>query len=64
MARDILADALVRVPNVVGHVHDEIVTEGETSVDEVVKIMCDGPPWAKGLPLAAEGFRTDRYRKG
>jgi DNA polymerase len=64
VARDILADALVRVPNVVAHVHDEIVVEGLVPVEDVVSLMCDGPSWAAGLPLDAEGFQTYRYRKG
>lgn len=68
VARDILADALVRLEargyRVVAHVHDEILVEGTTDVDEIAKVMCDLPAWAKGLPMAAEGEIMTRYRKG
>lgn len=66
-ARDLLAEALIRmdaagVP-VVAHVHDEIVAETEDS-EIVVKLMTENPRWATGLPIGAEGFVTERYRKG
>jgi DNA polymerase len=69
VARDILAEALVRLEErrgypVVGHVHDEILVEGEHDVDTVAKIMCEPPIWAAGLPIDGEGFVCDRYRKG
>lgn len=70
VARDILSEALVRLNSlglpVVGHVHDEILVEhvGPRSVDRISKLMCVQPTWAEGLPLAAEGFTTNRYRKG
>ena len=48
---------------VVGHVHDELMVEG-SGLEEVTKIAVEQPEWAKGLPLAAEGFMTSRYRKG
>ena len=66
IARDILAEALVRLEDggfeVVGHVHDECLVEGG-SVDEVVRIMTDPPGWAAGLPIDASGFVCARYRK-
>ena len=48
-------------------VHDELITEtpddeGWTHED-LAEIMSDGPAWAEGLPLAAAGFETHRYRK-
>lgn len=68
IARDILAEALVRLQDsgysVVAHVHDEAVLDGAPAVDDVVKIMCDLPEWAVNMPIAAEGFISDRYRKG
>jgi DNA polymerase bacteriophage-type len=33
------------------------------SIHEVEQIMCEPIPWAKGLPLKAEGFETEYYRK-
>lgn len=68
VARDILAAALVRLQErgyaVVGHVHDEVIVEGEHDVEKIAKIMCEGLPWSAGLPIDAEGFTCERYRKG
>ena len=48
-------------------VHDELVTETPDSEDftaeELAAIMCSDLGWNAGLPLAAAGFETDRYRK-
>lgn len=67
VARDVLSEALVRLQRhghkVVGHVHDEILVEGLTSVEDITKIMVQSPDWADGLPLNAEGFTCPRYRK-
>ena len=71
IARDLLADSMLELDrrgyHLVGHVHDEVIIEdlaGEQSVEAVERIMSVPPKWAEGLPLAAEGFRTYRYRKG
>lgn len=68
VARDILAEALVRLERlgyrVVAHVHDEILVEGEHDVDEIKAVMVEPPSWAAGLPIDGEGFTTQRYRKG
>lgn len=70
IARDLLAAALLKleaansVGAVIGHVHDEVILEGEYDVHEIEAIMCEAPSWADGLPLGAEGFVTDRYSKG
>ena len=49
-------------------VHDELVTETpdskEFSTEGLVNILQTVPPWATGMPLAAAGFETMRYRKG
>lgn len=48
-------------------VHDELLTEtpdtSEFSAEHLAAMMSTVPPWAKGLPLAAAGFETRRYRK-
>ena len=67
VARDVLADALVRLEQrgyaPVGHIHDEILVESE-DLEGVKRIMTEVPSWAPGLPVDGEGFVTDRYRKG
>lgn len=63
IARDLLGAALLRLPDVVAHVHDEVVLEGEHDVAAVAAVMCDNPSWADGLPLGAEGATVDRYQK-
>jgi DNA polymerase len=66
IARDLLADALVRLEEaglpVVGHVHDEVLVEGR-HLEEVERLMTTAPEWAAGLPLDAEGYEAERYRK-
>jgi DNA polymerase bacteriophage-type len=68
VARDILAEALVRLEEkgfrVVAHVHDEILVEGQHDVEEISSIMTESPSWAYGLPIDGEGFTCRRYRKG
>lgn len=48
-------------------VHDEDVTEApdrpEFNPKHLAALMASNPPWAAGLPLAAEGFECHRYRK-
>lgn len=71
VARDLLAEAMVRVENagypVVMHVHDELVVEVEQGLFEpqkrVEEIMAEVPAWAAGLPVATEGWTARRYRK-
>lgn len=67
IARDCLATALMRLKeyNIVMHVHDEVVIEApaEVSLDQIDKIMGQPIEWAPGLPLGADGFETNYYRK-
>lgn len=49
-------------------VHDELVTESpivrkELTADKLSEIMASDLSWTKGLPLAAAGFESFRYRK-
>lgn len=51
---------------IIGTVHDEIITEpvkGFGTLEEAGKLMCRGPSWSTGLPLAVDGHRGPRYRK-
>lgn len=51
---------------VIGHVHDEIITEVPRSfgdVKEFERIICQLPAWATDLPLTASGFRGKRLKK-
>lgn len=68
IARDLLAEAISRVREaghrIVMHVHDEIVVETtDATVDQVSALMCDPPRWADGLPLEADGYTCDFYKK-
>lgn len=55
-----------RVP-VVLSVHDELVVEvpdnPRFTVDMVSRLLCQLSPWMKGLPLAAEGWEGQRFKK-
>lgn len=69
-ARDLLAEGMLRLRNagfdIVMHVHDEAVIEvphGASSVEEVCRIMAEAPAWADGLPLRADGYECDFYKK-
>lgn len=70
IARDLLASAMINVTkagyDIVFHVHDEIITEapeGKGSVDEMCRLMSINPDWAEGLPLSADGYECEYYRK-
>lgn len=68
IARDILAETMYRLRDyrIVMHVHDEVileVPEGQSSVEEISKMMSQPPNWAKGLVLGAEGFECQFYQK-
>lgn len=72
IARDIMAAALARLvaagERVIGHVHDEILVEPEVAdtaaINRVVGVMCKPLHWTTGLPIEADAFITQRYRKG
>lgn len=67
IARDCLAYAMLNVAKaghkIALHVHDEIACPGTASLEQLCKIMTQPAPWAKGLPLGADGFTSKFYRK-
>jgi DNA polymerase len=71
-ARDFLAVAMLNLEMagylIVNSVHDEVLLlveeqNGESALDDVVRIMTTPPTWAPDFPLAAEGWHGKRYRK-
>ena len=72
VARDILFNSYYTAMDsgidIVLRVHDELVAEVyEEDAEKLKKLLClimsAPPPWAKDLPLAAEGYSSFRYRK-
>lgn len=71
-SRDCLRDAMMRVaekyPDIVMHVHDEMIVEvDEDQAETALAYMqeCMGKPiaWAPGLLLRGDGYITKYYRK-
>ena len=69
-SRDLLALAMLRLCShgfeIVMHVHDEVVLEvpdGHSSVEDICNIMAVTPNWAVALPLRADGYECDFYKK-
>jgi DNA polymerase len=71
-SRDILTHNMLRVDDefkaqIVLDVYDEIVCEVDERSPFNLKtlngVLTTNPPWATGLPLAAEGFEAHRYAK-
>lgn len=72
VSRDVLVEGMIRAEarglKIVGHCHDEIIceTQGPSSgLDALALEECMSSPisWARGLPLAAEGWEGERYAK-
>lgn len=72
VARDQLAYPMPAIEDegfeIVTHMHDELVTEApidrdDLDADRLGAMMCARFPWNEGLPLAAAGFESQRYRK-
>lgn len=70
-ARDVLAYNMPGIEaagyEIVLSVHDELLTETpdspEFNANELGRMMATAPEWTNGIPLAAAGFETYRYRK-
>lgn len=70
-SRDVLFDRMMAIEEagyaIRMRVHDELITTApdtdEYSSDELARLMSINPDWATGLPLAAAGFESYRYRK-
>ena len=70
IARDCLALAIEHLEaagyQVVFHVHDEVVIDcpaDRADLDDVVRLMTQPIPWAPDLPLNADGWVGDFFRK-
>jgi DNA polymerase len=71
IARDLLAWGITKAEvagyPVIGHVHDEIITEVARDFDPDAKrferLICELPAWAAGLPLGASGYSGNRLKK-
>lgn len=72
VARDLLADSMLRLDkagfDITMHVHDEAVCEvvesfGNENLEKMCEIMGQEIPWAKDLPLNADGYLTPFYKK-
>jgi DNA polymerase len=70
ICRDLLVAAIRQAEAagypVVLHVHDEVVSEVPKafgSLEEYERVCSTMPAWAAGLPVVAEGWRGERYRK-
>lgn len=72
MARDCLRDAMLavepRYPEIVLHVHDEMVVEvdersAEATLKDICQIMGHSVEWAPGLLLRGDGYITKFYKK-
>jgi DNA polymerase len=71
-ARDFLAFAMLNLDNagytLVNSIHDEVLLlvddeRRDVALEDVINIMTTPPSWAPDMPLAAEGWVGNRYRK-
>lgn len=70
IARDVMMEGIWNAEQFnylpLGTVHDELIAlrkKGTTDVKFLEKTVCEIPRWGRGIPLAAKGFVTIRYRK-
>jgi DNA polymerase bacteriophage-type len=73
IALDLTWDAMFRVEDIpgldiVGHTHDEIICLADeadkTALPSLIAAMSTVDEWAKGIPMAADGYEGRRYVKG
>lgn len=69
-ARDCLAESIERLEAngypVVFHIHDEIVVDappGRQDLNDMERLMASVPCWAAGLPLNADGWVNEFFKK-
>jgi len=70
VARDCLAVSMLRLDeegyNIVMHVHDEVILDmpmGKGTLEDAAYIMGQPIAWAPGLPLRADGYECNYYKK-
>lgn len=71
VARDVMAHGMAEAEKwgyqVVLTVHDELLTETpddrQYGAKELAALVASSPTWAQGLPLAAAGYESTRYKK-
>jgi len=72
ISRDLLSECMLRLnnegANIVMHIHDEVVCEfnedyAEARLKFTEEMMGEAPHWAAGLPLNADGYITNFYKK-
>lgn len=73
ISRDLLLNGMLLADDmgacIVHHAHDEIVAESEKdpfafTLNDLRWCMTQAPLWAPGLPLAADGYTSQVYKKG
>jgi DNA polymerase len=67
-SRDIMAHNMRLIERggflIVLTVHDEVISEGDADkIDTFTELLQTVPDWAAGMPIAAEGFHCEAYRK-
>lgn len=71
IARDLLVNGMKNVAEaghqIVMHVHDEVIIDEPLNsgftIEDACRLMSKLPAWAGGLPLTADGYECDYYRK-
>lgn len=72
VARDLLAESIERLEangfEILFHIHDEVVIDygggdADEALEKVYALMSEVPKWAKGLPMAADGWVGAYFKK-